>query len=866
MDNVDTTCASLPTLSPTEVTLTVNQRLNIVLRRQCAPIETNIWPSRVILPLTTWLQQLWEQYAEQGILLSSWQEFNLWQQIITQDSDTVIINTVKTVQLAQQAWQLLNTWQIDCDSLDAMANTDIATFKLWAQQFNALCQQKQWVSESEIMPQVTQLIQSRQISTLPELIMLVGFDEITPALDSLIKALATQTKVQLKEEKKHQALIQTTSFTTAEDELQTIIQWGVQQQQDSNTSIGIVLPDLAQRRHHIRRALQSIPSHLYNISAGTPLSEYEIIQAAFNGLNLYRSQIDMTKAYQWLQSPYLVTEDIDSDMGAQLDAQLRQQQSTTLSKTDLYQALTHLNSIHSTSWLSRLHQLDTQLQHLPSTQLPSAWCQQWCQWLQILGWPGSRTLSSTEYQLVERFNAALDEFATLDQVLVPLSISQALSRFELQCKNTIFQPEGSQAPIQILGVLESAGLHFDKLWITGVDNENWPKATKPNPLIPISLQRKLNMPHSSAIRELNYNRIILDRLLTAAETVTLSWAQQKDNKQVQSSSLIKELKYIPANEWENENDSSKLKQLIDNNTLLEYIADNNAPAISATNTIRGGSRLIQLQANCAFWAFSEIRLQATPLPRPITGLGALARGKLVHHVLELIWNQLQDQQRLLAMPIPALKQLIKDAIIQSTRQLNIYPTQPEKYFYLQLEQQRLQTLLLEWLQLEKSRSDFTVLGHEIEQTITINNLKLQIKIDRIDQVASGDKIIIDYKTGSTSIAGWFGTRPETPQLPLYCSFETPYSDINGIVFAEVKAQQVAFKGITSVKTETGIAGNKTVPEAKIDAHNWQQLLGEWQDSFKTLSNEFCNGKANVNPLSPRTCQYCHYKSLCRIST
>ena len=66
----------------------------------------------------------------------------------------------------------------------------------------------------------------------------------------------------------------------------------------------------------------------------------------------------------------------------------------------------------------------------------------------------------------------------------------------------MFQPEGTDAPIQLLGVLEGAGLDFDALWVAGLSADRWPPAPAPNPLLPLHWQRERNVPRSSAENEL----------------------------------------------------------------------------------------------------------------------------------------------------------------------------------------------------------------------------------------------------------------------------------------------------------------------------------------------------------------------------
>ena len=66
--------------------------------------------------------------------------------------------------------------------------------------------------------------------------------------------------------------------------------------------------------------------------------------------------------------------------------------------------------------------------------------------------------------------------------------------------------------------------------------------------------------------------------------------------------------------------------------------------------------------------------------------------------------------------------------------------------YLDAEQERIVSLIEEWLAYEAQRADFTVEAGEEKLAATVGDLKLQVRVDRIDAV-NGGRVIIDYKTG-----------------------------------------------------------------------------------------------------------------------
>jgi ATP-dependent helicase/nuclease subunit B len=184
--------------------------------------------------------------------------------------------------------------------------------------------------------------------------------------------------------------------------------------------------------------------------------------------------------------------------------------------------------------------------------------------------------------------------------------------------------------------------------------------------------------------------------------------------------------------------------------------------------------------------------------------------------------------------------------------------------YLSLEKQRLLKLLQEWIALEKERSPFIVATNEKSTTLTIGNLPLTIRIDRIDELANGEKLIIDYKTGKNNdINSWFSDRPEEPQLPLYALLD-PDNTI-GISFAQISPGEICFKGVSRYALD--IKGIKILSDIKKTvALSWGEQIKQWHTHLTSLSNDFYHGDARVNPKEPsQTCTWCALKPLCRIN-
>ncbi len=119
-----------------------------------------------------------------------------------------------------------------------------------------------------------------------------------------------------------------------------------------------------------------------------------------------------------------------------------------------------------------------------------------------------------------------------------MSFAQALARLRRLCADTLFQPETPDAPIQVLGVLESAGLEFDALWVSGLTDEAWPLHAKPNPFIPPALQRKAGIPEASAEATLERGMRITRGWLTAADEVIVSHPVREEDRELLASPSI----------------------------------------------------------------------------------------------------------------------------------------------------------------------------------------------------------------------------------------------------------------------------------------------------------------------------------------
>ncbi len=277
---------------------------------------------------------------------------------------------------------------------------------------------------------------------------------------------------------------------------------------------------------------------------------------------------------------------------------------------------------------------------------------------------------------------------------------------------------------------------------------------------------------------------------------------------------------------------------------------------------RGGSRILQLQAACAFRAFAETRLHsAEPESRP-PGLNPMERGSLVHTVMETFWHDVGTQSNLRNLSAEDRAETLAHAI-EAAFANEQHPVESAwDETYLALERQRLAQLLNPWLDLELARPDFAVEGSEEQKQFQLGPLTFKLRIDRIDATADGD-LILDYKTGEADPKQWHGERPDAPQLPLYAILaQQENRRVAGVGFAQLRPG----KGLTF----TGHADNPDLfPRGKtkpMQAPSLAEQIDQWQAALTNLAVDFAAGVTRVDPKQyPKTCQHCGQRILCRLN-
>jgi probable DNA repair protein len=797
--------------------------------------------------------------------LSLWQELSLWERVIRESPRSgEILQLQATAAAAQEAWARAIEWRLELSRIEGEGNEDCRAFAAWVRRFRQICEAEGWQERSRSADCL-----AAELGTLrlPPDVLLAGFDQFTPQQVDFLNACAAagcRTTALDFTDAPAQANAVRVSFADAEQEITAAARWSrALLERAPGVTIGVVLTDLEARRDAVERIFRAIlepasqlpgsqkASSAFNISAGRALTREPMIRTAFDILALSPEHNDWNRISALLRTPYLGGAAEERTARALLDARLREDSDVVASFSRLRQAC---RETPACPLLARLLGAWARLREAAAArQTCGKWGQAFSAWLRAAGWPGEQALNSVEYQVLRAWEDVLSHFAATSLVGGDLSLSEAVALLERIAAQTLFQPESGPAPVQILGVLEASGLGFDHLWVAGLDDDAWPAAPKPNPFLPIRLQREAGLPRCSPERELEFAGLVTARLLGSSPNVILSCAIQSEDAQLLPSPLIRHVPEISPDALQLWNGATFV-ELVRQSRSIESLVDERGPALGPDAWQRGGTKVFQYQSLCPFRAFAELRMGAEDLASPAPGLDARQRGILVHSALEEIWKELKTHQALCSTT--DLARRIGDVARSAISRFEQERGAPLPPRFAALERERLERLIEEWLEYEKRRAPFEVVQPEGEALVEVSGIRCKVKIDRIDRLDDGRELIIDYKTGKASTSDWESDRPAAPQLPLYSTVHR--SPLAGVLFGRVQAGEMRFAGL--VESDLQFPG-RAVYETDLAAQ-----IQEWRVVLERLGLDFRSGHAAPAPKNPnQQCPGCSLACLCRIA-
>jgi probable DNA repair protein len=838
------------------------------------------WETADILPLGAFVARAWSEAMhgpKGGTLaapLTQAQALALWMQVIRHDStDEVFLSPPEAAALAMDAWQIEHEWRLRETGGHGPLSDDAQAFREWAQRFGADCERLGAIDGARLADRVAALYRDGSAAP-PAQLVCAGFDIVTPQMAGLLEAIAgTGCDVaQLAPLSGRAARIVRRPCADARAEVAEAAAWARSRlEADPGARIGIVVPELASRRASLGRALAAAmePGRLwpsatprpFNFSLGEPLAGHALVADALAVLTLCGPRIAFKEASRLLRSPFIAAAEREIAARARLDAWMRDRVARHVTIDQLVALALHPEAPGCPALRESLAQLaKLRRERLFEVQRPSGWARAFGDALLTAGFPGERGLDSAEHQALAKLHELFTEIASLDRVSGKLRFTDALSRLARLASATLFQPETPDVPVQVLGVLEAAQLEFDHLWVMGLAEEVWPSPPRPNPLLPIERQRAAGIPQASAEASLEFCRRIALGWKHATGELVVSHPLREGDRELLASPLIAGIEAAEAEAGSPETWGA----MIHASAAREAFEDAAAPALVNDAALHGGTQVLRDQALCPFRAFARQRLRAEAPELPHDGLDAMERGTLVHAVLAKAWKEAGTKAAM-----DALGEAGREALLSSVAEEAVKRKQRDRADlsgrrFGVLEQARLVRVATEWIAYElAARGDFTVEAVEDKRLLAVGPLSLRTRLDRVDALPDGSRIVIDYKSTAPGAGAWLPPRPEEPQLPLY--LVAGETNAVAIAFAQVKAGEAKFVALARDKDMLPGAKVPKGEEGATPEALWQSQVANWKRELERLAGDFVAGDARVDPKQPgKTCNGCDLHALCRI--
>jgi len=869
------------------LTLTVNARLArwLLLEHdeQKRKAGENAWQTPPILPLSSWLRDVWLASWPEKYLLSELQCEKIWEEIINQDSARLdLLHLQGVASQTSKAFSLLHEYRLPRDKKLYEQTDESKAFLRWIRKFESRLSSA--LAPCMLMDAVRNSMQEGEI-LIPHSLRIRGFEEQSPQLKYFLNFLREKgTRVDFlspvpspeilaqRMEKLNDKNVNVEEYENRQGEAEACACW-VRSIFQPGKRIGIVVPELEKYRTLLKRELAAelVPETIFsldeedlpfNISLAPPLSQEPMIKLALNLLSVKTSNVPVSTFLSIIQSPFFGFAFPPTREISDLERNLRKKRVLSIP----------LDRFHSIC--GSVPQVDQLVESLKSWTLnnsklmPEKWAKELSDFLKTTGWPGKvapgtdkQSVLSKRHQGFEAWKDCLNQLCSLNQILGPINRLEVLNHLTHITRSKPFQSKTPEHSIQVIGLLESSGMQFDYLWVMGCHHEALPAHPEPNPFIPYEIRNKYSIPRSNPQRELKFTEQSLTRLLMAAPDVHFSYPLHEGDMDLEMSPLLKRFPQDKKTPYL----SNRIKDQVRAMNQLEKFTEPAFLQVTdseknqyGTQGISSGYALLKDQVDCPFRAFARHRLNSQRTPVAEIDFDNLDRGNLIHKALELFWDKTRNRKNLSNLSHGILEKRIEECVQEALKLCSQRTTGQTQFNKLEIE--RNVRLIHDWLlNIERERPDFQVLHNEEDVSINLCGIKLSLRIDRIDEIPGKGLLLIDYKTGrEAKPAEWFAEKIRAPQLPLYATAQPPV----GLAYGHLTLGKPEFKGTADLP----LGKLKNYDFAKdTGCSTWKELLSYWKNNLNRVADEFLQGNNQVLPVNKgEPCLHCEFNSLCRI--
>lgn len=833
-----------------------------VVERMHVEAGHEIWPTPHIRDFGGWLR---EQYLRRQLsdatlprMLSDIEERELWRSVILEsEAGKEFLEPAGAARAARRARRAMFEYGIPMGALTQYATEESLALLDWTRRFEERCRALNCIGSDQLLPSAPS--DSRPLSWIESPIWrpvarrwlrVHGAAMLSPA------------------ETSGSGMPYRFQAASPGAELAAIAEWSRENLRATPTfRAWICVPDLNLRRAPLLDAFDAVlaPQRFslsaretrapYAVAGGTPLDRYAPVRGALSTLAACAGPVSFETFSELLRMPELQASAADAGVAAVLDVALRNRGPSEADLDEwlrLSERVAPEALVGQVTALQRLRSVLRTLEEMRGHHPLSRWVSVWVDAFEAGPWAERHRWSSTEFQSAERFRELLGALATADGLFGPLPAASAARILRRAAHDTAFQAQTGIPPIWVSGQLMDPWLTYDGVWIAGCSEERWPPPLDPIALLPVRLQREYGVVSASAESQLQLAEDLQRRWQFRARTSVFSCADPGDGRSGTVSPLLLATRPL---ELQEPLTQPHWRVLANRPPAFERLTDERAPAFASPERTRGIATL-RAQSRCAFRGFAETRLLTETLERPVPGFNARERGEMLHRALEHIWLELRSWMELKDIAPDRRDGLVRDSATRAVAKQ--CERRDPGLRWRHREVPRLERLLNKWLQTELKREPFEV--ERLEQGDEIarhGGLEFKVRIDRVDRLADGGRVLIDYKTGR-AMPDWRGDRPDNPQLPIYALLRP--DALVAVAYGKVNASDCCFVAETE---RGGVFRTRGRPSQMEGMPNFAALVATWSQRIEKLASEFAAGNAQVAP-TLRACASCRLQPLCRI--
>ena len=741
-----------------QVVLTVSRglakKLTYVFNQNQQENHKLAWNSPHIFYWRDWLKTLFlsSNISDNPLLINNRTASILWEQCIKEVDDNPLMNQHRLADEADQSFRILSDYCVPLrENFDLYETAEVNLFSQILSLYERQLTKRNWLHPAMLAGYILEnnLINHDSLIDVKE-ITLIGFYKTPKILSELITVLQTHITLNYISVKQPDNNPVICPYKDQSAEFRAVGAWAYKKLMDAPQSrIGILIDDNHQSRKIKRYIMEGLSpgwqyrqdrQHFQFIhSSSDYLITYPMIYIASLLLRWYHNELSSREISLLLRSKLF--QNIHSEGSYKLEEKLR------LYPDKDWFIDEYIEIFKDDALESELTILD-KLEVFYKSNVSSNSHRYIRDWLEVInsdlkdiGWIPIEKKCNLDNQLIGTWNELINEMETTQIILKKTSFAYLVNRLLIAMENSLFEVDQFNNNISVMTYEEAAGFEFDHLWISGMDHETWPRKMKPIPLLSNKVQKNYDIPNYDASLSFDVQQELLSLLMSGSQAPVLSYAISKNDLLLEPTTMMnfESINYddYPDPDW-------YLKPFLGNN-LIEMSED--PPKTSHSERLKGGTGTIQSYLSDPFSAFVKGRLGVTPLNKFISGIGPLLRGSLLHDSLAELyinkpsltdiksWSASQKKQYIL----DATKKIFSKEIARNNGVL-------KKLFVL--EESRIKIILFNYLSSEIHREFFKIIELEKSISLTHAQLKVKLRVDRIDLLHDKSFHVIDYKTGT----------------------------------------------------------------------------------------------------------------------